>query len=56
MGGNTESIGNTSLTAEFNFHADPESAFVVLDKTSCPPYIVAWELCSKYTLLTMASS
>ena len=35
MGGNVEGVGNTSrfsACAEFNFGADPEAAYVVLDR------------------------
>ena len=38
MGGNLYGIGNRSMCAEFNFHYDPEAAFVVLNrlpKTVC---------------------
>ena len=48
MGGNMEGIGNVSIAAEFNFHADPEAAYVVLDKVKCPTFIVTWEMCFKY--------
>eukprot|EP00088_Acartia_fossae_P021698 TRINITY_DN23055_c0_g1_i1.p1 TRINITY_DN23055_c0_g1~~TRINITY_DN23055_c0_g1_i1.p1 ORF type:complete len:324 (-),score=29.24 TRINITY_DN23055_c0_g1_i1:62-1012(-) len=53
MGGNIEAYGNTSEAAEFNFHADPEAASVVLRQTRCPTYIASWELCYKYVKLTM---
>jgi purine nucleosidase len=53
MGGNIEAYGNTSEAAEFNFHADPEGASVVLRQTRCPTYIASWELCFKYTNLTV---
>jgi len=53
MGGNTESYGNASLAAEFNFYVDPEAAAFVLKSIDCPTYIVAWELCFKYVRLTM---
>ncbi len=56
MGGNTEGVGNTTLAAEFNFHADPESAYVVLEMADCPTFIVAWELCSRYTNVSMVST
>jgi len=45
MGGNTEGVGNTTVSAEFNFHSDPEAAYVVLENTKCPTYIAPWELC-----------
>ena len=45
MGGNIHGIGNISSNAEFNFYADPEAAFVVLDRLpkSCAGTIITWE-------------
>jgi len=45
MGGNMYGIGNITTTAEFNFYADPEAAFVVLDRLpkSCVGTIITWE-------------
>ncbi|KPP56833.1 hypothetical protein Z043_125509 [Scleropages formosus] len=43
MGGNTESRGNTTMCAEFNFAADPEAAYIVLNDYPCPVYIASWE-------------
>ncbi|XP_035995020.1 inosine-uridine preferring nucleoside hydrolase isoform X1 [Fundulus heteroclitus] len=43
MGGNTESRGNTSVCGEFNFTADPEAAFIVLNDYQCPTYLACWE-------------
>ena len=51
--GNTEALGNSSISAEFNFDADPESAFVVLDKTACPTYIAPLELCQLHSTLDL---
>ncbi|KAK2718814.1 inosine-uridine preferring nucleoside hydrolase-like [Artemia franciscana] len=48
MGGNTEGVGNITIAAEFNFHCDPEAAFIVLKNTVVPTVIVAWELCYKH--------
>ncbi|XP_057373441.1 nucleoside hydrolase-like [Daphnia carinata] len=45
MGGNVEGIGNITVSAEFNFHCDPEAAYIVLQNTKCPTYIASWELC-----------
>ena len=51
MGGNSEGIGNASVAAEFNFHADPEAAHVVLEAASaaarCLVTVVPWETCYK---------
>ncbi|CAB1346458.1 unnamed protein product [Coregonus sp. 'balchen'] len=53
MGGNTEckgydlfaseARGNTTVCAEFNFAADPEAAYIVLNDFQCPTYIAGWE-------------
>ncbi|XP_030613508.1 inosine-uridine preferring nucleoside hydrolase [Archocentrus centrarchus] len=43
MGGNTESRGNTTVCGEFNFTADPEAAYVVLNEYHCPTYLACWE-------------
>ncbi|XP_034007277.1 inosine-uridine preferring nucleoside hydrolase-like [Trematomus bernacchii] len=43
MGGNTESRGNTTVCGEFNFVADSEAAYIVLDRYTCPTYIATWE-------------
>ncbi|XP_077584663.1 inosine-uridine preferring nucleoside hydrolase isoform X2 [Stigmatopora nigra] len=43
MGGNTESRGNTTVCGEFNFVADPEAAYIVLNDYRCPTYLACWE-------------
>ncbi|XP_068602612.1 inosine-uridine preferring nucleoside hydrolase [Brachionichthys hirsutus] len=43
MGGNTESRGNVSVCGEFNFTADPEAAFIVLNDYQCPTFLACWE-------------
>ena len=45
MGGNMSGEGNNSLGAEFNFMADADAAFVVIDSVQCPCLIATWELC-----------
>ncbi|KAE8278306.1 Inosine-uridine preferring nucleoside hydrolase [Larimichthys crocea] len=50
MGGNTESRGNTTACGEFNFAADPEAAYVVLDRYTCPTYIATWEFSCRNSL------
>ena len=45
MGGNSDAIGNQTISAEFNFLADPEAAHVVLAKTPKPIVLVPWEIC-----------
>ena len=55
MGGNTEALGNSSICAEFNFDADPESAFIVLEKTACPTYIAPLELCQFHSTLDLVN-
>ncbi|XP_078079001.1 inosine-uridine preferring nucleoside hydrolase-like isoform X2 [Mustelus asterias] len=50
MGGNTESRGNVTVCAEFNFAADPEAAYIVLNHFACPIYITTWEYCLRHAL------
>nr|XP_046238335.1 inosine-uridine preferring nucleoside hydrolase-like [Scatophagus argus] len=50
MGGNTDSRGNTTVCGEFNFVADPEAAYVVLDRYTCPTYIASWEFSCRNSL------
>ncbi|XP_059184175.1 inosine-uridine preferring nucleoside hydrolase-like [Centropristis striata] len=50
MGGNVNSRGNTTVCGEFNFVADPEAAYVVLDRYTCPTYIAPWEFSCRSSL------
>ncbi|XP_037326064.2 inosine-uridine preferring nucleoside hydrolase-like [Pungitius pungitius] len=50
MGGNTESRGNTTVCGEFNFVADPEAAYIVLDRYTCPTHIASWEFTCRNSL------
>ncbi|XP_047456396.1 inosine-uridine preferring nucleoside hydrolase isoform X2 [Mugil cephalus] len=50
MGGNTESRGNTTVCGEFNFTADPEAAYIVLNDYQCPTYLSCWEFTCYHTL------
>lgn len=50
MGGNVNSRGNTTVCGEFNFVADTEAAYVVLDRYTCPTYIAAWEFSCRSSL------
>ena len=47
MGGNFHGIGNASISGEFNFLCDPESAYVVLRHTPQPIVLVPWEICEE---------
>lgn len=38
-------VGNQSRCAEFNFFADPEAAYIVLNTAKCPITILPWEAC-----------
>lgn len=42
--------GNTTVCGEFNFVADPEAAYVVLDRYTCPTYIASWEFSCRNSL------
>ncbi|CAJ1019942.1 putative Inosine-uridine preferring nucleoside hydrolase [Leishmania utingensis] len=45
MGGTSEAKGNSSLTAEFNIHCDPEAAYVVFNQRNMRPVrVVSWEV------------
>ncbi|CAJ1087483.1 inosine-uridine preferring nucleoside hydrolase-like [Xyrichtys novacula] len=50
MGGNTESRGNTTSCGEFNFVADPEAAYIVFKRVTCPTYIATWEFSCRNSL------
>ncbi|XP_071320331.1 inosine-uridine preferring nucleoside hydrolase-like [Trachinotus anak] len=50
MGGNINSRGNTTACGEFNFVADPEAAYVVLDRYTCPTFIASWEFSCRNSL------
>ncbi|XP_022625589.1 inosine-uridine preferring nucleoside hydrolase-like [Seriola dumerili] len=50
MGGNINSRGNTTACGEFNFVADPEAAYIVLDRYTCPTYIASWEFSCRNSL------
>ncbi|XP_025759082.1 probable uridine nucleosidase 1 isoform X3 [Oreochromis niloticus] len=56
MGGNTDSRGNTTVCGEFNFVADPEAAYIVLDRYNCPTYIAPWEFSCSNSLPWKAQS
>lgn len=45
MGGNTQGVGNTTRSAEFNFYSDPEAAHIVLNSTDFEISILPWETC-----------
>ncbi|XP_072383356.1 pyrimidine-specific ribonucleoside hydrolase RihA-like [Diabrotica undecimpunctata] len=45
MGGNYTGVGNVSRAAEFNFHVDPEAAYIALENLKCPIYVLPWETC-----------
>ncbi|XP_064616443.1 nucleoside hydrolase-like isoform X2 [Liolophura sinensis] len=52
MGGNYHGIGNSSISAEFNFYNDPEAAHIVLSELKCtrPITLVCWEVCLDFSL------
>ena len=44
MGASVNGIGNDGPNVEFNFGADPESNFIVLNSTIKPCILVPWDL------------
>ena len=42
--------GNTTACGEFNFVADTEAAYIVLDRYTCPTYIAPWEFSCRNSL------
>ncbi|XP_033731626.1 pyrimidine-specific ribonucleoside hydrolase RihA-like isoform X2 [Pecten maximus] len=47
MGGNYYGKGNITVSAEFNFHSDPEAAYIALEQVRCPTTLVGWEVCEE---------
>ncbi|XP_063423554.1 nucleoside hydrolase-like isoform X1 [Mytilus trossulus] len=47
MGGNYYGRGNVTVSAEFNFHVDPEAAREVLHDLCCPKTLLGWETCDE---------
>ncbi|XP_054282348.1 pyrimidine-specific ribonucleoside hydrolase RihA-like isoform X1 [Macrosteles quadrilineatus] len=45
MGGNYMAVGNSTNCAEFNFHFDPEAAYIVLNSAIKRKVLVPWETC-----------
>ena len=56
MGGNAEGIGNVTITGEFNFWADPEAAYIFLQKVQSPVVTVTWELCWLYMKISLVGT
>ena len=51
MGGNYQGVGNVTMAGEFNFFVDPVAAHIVVEEfTSCPTYLITWELSRKLFL------
>ena len=50
MGGNSHGEENVTVCGEFNFHADPEAAKVVIDRADCHVYITPWETCKNINI------
>uniref|UniRef100_A0A8C7QT44 Inosine/uridine-preferring nucleoside hydrolase domain-containing protein n=1 Tax=Oncorhynchus mykiss TaxID=8022 RepID=A0A8C7QT44_ONCMY len=52
MGGNTDCKGfvYNAIYIEFNFAADPEAAYIVLNRFFCPTYIATCEFCCENKL------
>ena len=56
MGGNAEAIGNVTISGEFNFWADPEAAYIFLQKVPRPVTLVTWELCYLYSTFSLVNA
>ena len=56
MGGNSHGEGNITICGEFNFHADPEAAKVVIDRMECPVVIAPWETCKNTNITWVKNS
>ena len=56
MGGNAEAIGNVTISGEFNFWADPEAAYIFLQKVPRPVTLVTWELCYLYATFSLVNA
>ena len=50
MGGNVHGVGNHFISGEFNFGADPEAAYIVLNELCCPLSIISWEFCLDHSM------
>ena len=56
MGGNAEASGNVTNGGEFNFWADPEAAYIFLQKVPRPVTLVTWELCYLYSTFSLVNA
>lgn len=50
LGGCIHGKGNHWVSAEFNFGADPEAAYILLNQFKCPISLVSWETCLEHPL------
>ena len=50
MGGCIHGKGNHWVSAEFNFGADPEAAYILLNEFKCPISLVSWEACLDHVM------
>ncbi|XP_050071989.1 pyrimidine-specific ribonucleoside hydrolase RihA-like [Anopheles maculipalpis] len=52
LGGNRHGVGNTALTAEFNFFRDPEAAHIVINNSPMIVHVFPWETVLAQTFTT----